>query len=350
MISEAMKRRILPRGSCWFILLLLLVCTPKGGSVFCQTWEDAARHLEAGGPDEAKRILLDQADEFADEPAILFYLGRVEEKGDLSGRYLSSIADRCPDWAGAAEAGLLACKYEFCRDMNLAVVERAKGLEVSSAQGEVEPALLWISGSSFLAMGQGDSALHRFEQVLRLSPRSSWAQWAQLGIGDCFFADQDYDRAVAEYDLVLDAYKYSQAFPFALSGLARSFARLGDPERALLYRNLLREKYPRSVESAGELLEAERPAEGAVEGSRAERLAGVRYAIQLGVFREKQNALKLRARFEKEGYSVKIRSKTIGGKEYSAVQLGSFVSHREALKVKEKLESLTGESYRIVMP
>lgn len=344
-----MKRGILLRGSCWFILLLLLLCLGQGGLVLCQTREDAVRHLEAGRLDEAKRILLDQADELADEPAILFYLGRVEEKGELSVRYLSSIADRCPDWARAAEAGLLACKYEFCRDMNLAAVERAKGLEVSSAEGEVEPALLWISGSSFLAIGQADSALHRFEQVLRLSPQSGWAQWAQLGRGDCFFADQDYDRAVAEYDLVLDGYRYSQAFPFALSGLARSFARLGDPDRALLYRTLLREKYPRSLESAGELLEAERPAEGTAEENRAERLAGVRYTIQLGVFREKQNALELRSQFEKRGYSVKVRSKTIGGKEYRAVQLGSFASHQEALKAKEELESLTGESYRIVI-
>ena len=350
MISKAMKRRILLRGACRFILLPLLLWLAQGGLVFCQSWEDAVRHLEAGRLDEAKRILLDQADELADEPAPMFYLGRVEEKGDLSARYLKSIADRCPDWAGAAEAGLLVCKYEFCRDMNLAAVERARRLEEDLPESEVEPALLWISGSSFLAIGQADSALHRFEQMLRLSPQSEWAQWAQLGRGDCFFADQDYHRAVAEYELVLDAYRYSEAFPFALSGLARSFARLGDPERALLYRNLLREKYPRSVESAGELLQAERPVEGAVEGSRAERLAGVRYTVQLGVFREKQNALKLREQFEKQGYSVKIRSKTIGGKEYRAVHLGSFASHQEALKVKDKLESLTGESYRIVIP
>ena len=350
MISKAMKRRILLRGACRFILLPLLLWFAQGGLVFCQSWEDAVRHLEAGRLDEAKRILLDCADELADEPALMLCLGRVEEKGDLSARYLKSIADRCPDWAGAAEAGLLVCKYEFCRDMNLAAVERARRLEEDSPESEVEPALLWISGSSFLAIGQADSALHRFEQMLRLSPQSEWAQWAQLGRGDCFFADQDYHRAVAEYELVLDAYRYSEAFPFALSGLARSFARLGDPERALLYRNLLREKYPRSVESAGELLQAERPVEGAVEGSRAERLAGVRYTVQLGVFREKQNALKLREQFEKQGYSIKIRSKTIGGKEYRAVHLGSFASHQEALKVKDKLESLTGESYRIVIP
>lgn len=350
MISRAMKRRILLRGACRFVLPVMLLCLPQGGVVFCQTWEEVAQHLEAGRLDEAKRILLNQGDELADEPTLLFYLGRVEEKGDLSGRYLKNVADRCPDWAGASEAALLVCKYDFCRDMNLAVVERAGGSEANSAGGEVEATLLWLSGCSFLAMGRADSALHKFEQVLRVSPQSDRAQWAQLGRGDCFFVQQDYDRAIAEYELVLDAYRYSQAFPFALSGLARSFARLGDPERALLYRNLLREKYPHSVESAGELLQAELCAEETEEGSRAEHFAGVRYTIQLGVFREKENAFRLRAKFQEQGYSVKIRSKIIGGKEYRAVQLGSFASHQEALKLKEKLESLTGQSYRIVIP
>ena len=140
------------------------------------------------------------------------------------------------------------------------------------------------------------------------------------------------------------------SFPFALSGLARSFARLADPERALLYRNLLREKYPRSVESAGELLQADLSAQETEKGSRAEDFAGVRYTVQLGVFREKENAFRLRAKFREQGYSVEIRSKIIGGKEYRAVQLGSFASHHEALRVKEKLEALTGESYRIVIP
>ena len=39
----------------------------------------------------------------------------------------------------------------------------------------------------------------------------------------------------------------------------------------------------------------------------------------------------------------------MGGKKYRLVQLGSFVSYQEALKLKKKLESQSGESYRIVI-
>lgn len=349
MTFRAMRIRILPKGAAWSLALLMLISALNGGLLFGQIPDDALRHFQAGRLDDAKRVLLNQAHRLTEEPEMLFYLGRVEERGDLSGRYFRSITDRCPDWEGSAQAGLLLCKYEFCRGMNLSAIEQAGVYGESLAQNQTAPEFLWVSGCSFLAMDQADSALLKFEQILRCFPGSSWAQWAQLGRGDCFLAGEEFDPAVAEYQQVLDAYKYSQAFPFALSGLARSFARLGDPERALLYRNLLKERYPRSAESVRQPVEAERPAEGIAEPDRAERLAGVRYTVQLGVFGQKENAQRLRSQFEKQGYSVKVKSKLIGGKRYNVVQLGSFVSYQEASELKRKLESQTGESYRVVI-
>ncbi len=345
MIFKAMKRRILPRGTCSFFLLFMLVSFLHGDPIFCQTIEDAVRHFQAGRLEEAKRTLLNLTDEHADDPKLWLFLGKVEERGALSRRYLESVADRFPGWLRSTEAGLLVCKYEFCRGMNLNTIEQAGKFGETFAQSEAAPELLWISGCSFLAMGQADSALSEFEQMLKSFPGSPWAQWAQLGKGDCFFAGENYDQAIAQYNRVVHDYKYSEAFPFALSGLAKSFHRLEDWEEALLYQNLLKERYPRSPESVLNPAETERPTRGA----QAERLAGMKYTIQLGVFGEKQNALKLRSQFQKQGYSVRVKSKIMGGKEYRSVQLGSFVSYQEAVKLKKKLESQTGESYRIVI-
>jgi len=344
-----MKRRILPKGACSFFLLFMLVSPVPGGLVFGQTLEDAVRHFQTGRLEETKRTLLNLTDEHADDPELWFFLGKVEERGALSRRYLESVADRCPDWLRSAEAGLLVCKYEFCRGMNLSTIEQAGKFGETFAQSEAAPELLWISGCSFLAMGQADSALSEFEQILKSFPGSSWAQWAQLGRGDCFFAGGNYDQAIAQYNRVVHDYKYSEAFPFALSGLASSFPRLKRPEEALLYQNLLKERYPRSPESVLNPAETERPTKGSREEARAERLAGIRYTVQLGVFGEKQNALKLRSEFERQGYSVKVNDKIIGGKRYRSVQIGSFVSYEDASRLKEELESQTGESYRIVI-
>lgn len=330
---------------CSFFLLFMLVRPVPGGLVFCQTLEDAVRYFQAGRLEEAKRTLLNLTDEHADDPELWFFLGKVEEGGDLSRKYLESVADRCPDWIRSAEAALLVCKYEFCRGMNLNTIEQAGKFGETFAQSEAAPELLWVSGCSFLAMGQADSAVSEFEQILKSFSGSPWAQWAQLGKGDCFFAGENYHQAIAQYNRVVHDYRYSEAFPFALSGLAKSFHRLEDWEEALLYQNLLKERYPRSPESVLNPAEMERPTKEA----RAERLAGIRYTVQLGVFGEKQNALKLRSQFEEQGYSVRVNDKMIGGKRYRSVQIGSFVSYEDASRLKEELESQTGESYRIVI-
>jgi tetratricopeptide (TPR) repeat protein len=347
--SEAKRREIRPKELCWSVFLFMLANFLSLNSPSCQNLNDALKHYQAGRLDETKCSLLNQLQEDASNPEVLFYLGKVEEEGDLSRKYLENMIRCSPDWKESEEANLLICQYEFCKGMNVSAIELTRGFEKSFPGSESLPEILWISGCSFLALNQPDSALFRFREILRLYPRSDWAQWALLGKGDCFYADEKYDQASSEYHRVLDDYQYSEAFPFAISGLANCFSRLEDPEVSLLYYNLLKEKYPLSFESV------EKPAEGksSVGGSRdetkAERLTGIRYTIQLGVFGEEGNALKLRSLFEKEGYSVIIKSKVIQGKSYRVVQLGSFISYEEALKLKRKLESQTNESYRIVI-
>ncbi len=343
-----MKRGIGPKKTHLLFLLFMLVILPTFDSIFAQTLDDAIKHYKTGELGEAKRILLNQLAEDPENPEILFYLGKVEVKGELSRRYFQDVTDHCPDWINSDEAELLICQYEFGKGMHVTTVDLTEKFEGRFPLSEMVPEVLWISGCSFLAMDQPDSALLRFEEIIRSFSGSNWVDWAQLARGDCFFADENYNQAIAEYNKILDNRKDSEVFPFALSGLVKCFSQLQDSEKALLYYNLLKERYPNSLESI------ESPAERmSLKNSRdkiqAERLAGVKYTIQLGVFGIKENALKLRSRFEKQGYSVAIKSKIISGKKYYVVRLGSFTFYDKALELKKKLESQTGESYRIVI-
>ena len=67
------------------------------------------------------------------------------------------------------------------------------------------------------------------------------------------------------------------------------------------------------------------------------------------MFGVQENAARLRSELERKGYSVRIKTKLISGKSYSVVQVGSFTSYEEALEFKKRLESQTGESYRVVI-
>ncbi len=342
---EIMNGRTGPRQGVFLLLgLLFLMRTPASG----QALDDALREYQEGRPDRAGQILDDFGEPEKSSPKTLLLLARIEPVGERSEIYLREASSRGDDEEVGGEAQLLMCQYEFCRGRYLAASDLVEERDRKFFGGEVYPEALWISGSSFLAAQESDSALARFSRILADFPQSPWAAWAQLAIGDCLLEAGDYDQAASAYKRVLEDHKYSEAFPFALSGLVDCYGGSGNPEEALFYYNLLQERFPRSLESPQVLPPISSP-RSSEEAGKAERLVGVSYTIQLGVFGVRENALRLKKEFEEQGYRVRTETKTISGKTYQVVQLGSFDSYQEALALKKKLEAQTGESYRVVI-
>ena len=344
-----MKRGIRPKGKWRLSLLFVLLVFLPFDLIIVDTSDVAAGQHQAGESDEEKDLTLDQIEGDIRDPEILFYLGSTEENGDSSRKYLGEITRHFPDWANADAAQLLVCKYEFCKGMYLTTVDLAKRVGQDHPSGQTYPEALWISGCCLLATDQPDSALLRFDTIVKSFPDSRWVQWAQLGRGDCFLAAHNFDQAAREYHRILDGHKDSEAFAFAISGLARCFHELENQDKALLYHNLLKEKYPSSLELSGDLAQIIEFTDEARDKTRAEGVAGVKYTIQLGVFAEQEEASRLASDFEKQGYSTAVGGKTIGGKRYFVVWLGSFSSYDQALEIKKRLQSQTGQSYRIVI-
>jgi tetratricopeptide (TPR) repeat protein len=341
---KIMKRRMGPKREVFLLLgLVFLLRTPACG----QALDDAIREYQGGEPDQARRTLDSLSDQEKNVPKALLLLARTEPLGERSGSYLQEALSRGDEEVGA-EAQLLMCQYEFCRGRYLSASDLAEGGDQGLLGDRAYPEALWISGSSFLAAREPDSALVRFRRILARFPESEWAAWAQLSLGDCLLEAGDYDRASSAYKAVLEYHRYSETLPFALSGLVDCYGMSGSPEEALLYHNLLQERFPQSLESF-QVLPSANPPRGSEEAGKAERLVGVRYAIQLGVFGVRENALGLKKRLEEQGYQVTMDSKTISAKKYYVVQLGSFDSYQEALDLKKKLEAQTGDSYRVVI-
>lgn len=345
---KTMKRGTwLTKGS--IVLLFGLFVFLQSHSILGQTLQQVLSSYRTGELDQAKQTLLNLWAEQQDNPEILLLLGKTEEKGELSESYLQKVVGEHGDWPDSDKAHLLLCKYEFCRGMHLTTVDLADELGKSLAQSEIMPEVLWLSGCSYLAMEKTESALAAFDRILTVRPLSLWAPWAQLGKGDCLLAKQNHHQAIVQYHKVLDEHKDCEAFPLALSGLVRCYSQLEDSEKALLYYNLLKERFPLSVESVEMFVRRLEYQRKAQDESRAEEMAGVKYTVQLGVFGVQENAARLRSELEEQGYSVRIKTKLISGKSYSVVQIGSFTSYEEALEFKKRLESQTGESYRVVI-
>lgn len=106
-------------------------------------------------------------------------------------------------------------------------------------------------GLEFLRSGDNGGAIQKLREFVRKSPKSEYADDAQYWIGEAYFANRDYNRAILEFNEVLLRYPKGDKVPAALLRQALAFAELGDKVDARLVLQKL-------VSEHGDAPEAER--------------------------------------------------------------------------------------------
>jgi tol-pal system protein YbgF len=83
-----------------------------------------------------------------------------------------------------------------------------------------------------------------FEDLLKKYPSSSRANNAQFWLGETYYQEKWYEKAILEYQKVIDKYPKDNKVPAALLKQGFAFLSLGDKTNArLVFRELLN-KYP----------------------------------------------------------------------------------------------------------
>jgi tol-pal system protein YbgF len=160
-------------------------------------------------------------------------------------------------------------------DSRLAAIEqsRAPTVAVPSNGGELSPVVTvtpspaegslatipippqapqeYREGIEFLRRGDNGGAIQKLREFVRKSPKSEYADDAQYWIGEAYFANRDYNRAILEFNEVLLRYPKGDKVPAALLRQALAFAELGDKVDARLVLQKL-------VSEHGDAPEAER--------------------------------------------------------------------------------------------
>jgi tol-pal system protein YbgF len=143
-------------------------------------------------------------------------------------------------------------------DARLAVLEQARGgtAAAPTVGGEVAPVVVatpaptegalasiaippsapqeYRDGIEFLRRGDNGGAIQKLREFVRKSPKSEYADDAQYWIGEAYFANRDYNRAILEFNEVLLRYPKGDKVPAALLRQALAFAELGDKVDARL--------------------------------------------------------------------------------------------------------------------
>ena len=122
---------------------------------------------------------------------------------------------------------------------------------VSTAQPEKEPTEGELYKSAKQAFDQGDSetAKKYFQEVIDRYPKSENADNAQFWIGEIYYREKWYEKAILEYQKVIEKYPDGNKVPAALLKQGLAFNNIGDkPNSRHILEDLIK-KYPKSNEA-----------------------------------------------------------------------------------------------------
>ncbi len=108
---------------------------------------------------------------------------------------------------------------------------------------------LYQQAKQCLDMGQTDQARSKFEEFIKLYPGSVNADNARYWIADSYYRDKWYEKAILEYQKVIEKYPKGNKVAAALLKQGFAFSNLGEKANARLLLKELIKKYPSSREA-----------------------------------------------------------------------------------------------------
>lgn len=334
------------RHSRLFLKIVIPALVLLYSSAYSQKLNDAIKYFNQGDFKDAQEELKAYLESNPSDYEALYYAGKLESNSEKSAEYFKKI------WESSTkikkeEAGLELCLYYQSAGFNDSALTLSSKFKKIFPKSPLLPQMLWLESKSLLASGRMEQTLKGFRNIVELYPSSSWAAWAQLGTAEIYFSQGSFNRSIKEYTKVIDKYAGTEAFPLALAGMSHAFEASGEKDKAILYMNLYKERFPGGIEMESQI-QTEEIIPRKDPGT-AEKLTGTKYSVQIGVFANQENADKVMQKLKSRGYDPEQSYKTIQNKKYFVIQVGVFDSMSEAQKLREKLEREEGEVYRIVI-
>ena len=129
------------------------------------------------------------------------------------------------------------------------VVRYAPAPGDSAAKGAVTPRALYDAAYQDLTRGNHGLAILGFQEVLTKFPQSELADNAQYWIGECYYAQKDYARALVEFRKTIEAYPQGDKVAAALLKAGLCEAQTGDKQAARATLEELQRRFPQSEEA-----------------------------------------------------------------------------------------------------
>lgn len=139
------------------------------------------------------------------------------------------------------------------------IVDKYLNLEGAQVQKPAKPAVaaakpasdqaLYLGAKKSFDAGNVEAARKGFEQLIAAYPQSQHADNSQFWIGETYYQEKWYEKAILEYQKVIENYPSGNKVPAALLKQGLSFLNIGDTNNARLVFKELVAKHPSTNEA-----------------------------------------------------------------------------------------------------
>jgi tetratricopeptide (TPR) repeat protein len=215
--------------------------------------------------------------------------------------------------------------YLLKRDY-ISLIERAKQIEKASHLDYSErEEIYYLKGVAYLKLNRYIEARENFHNLMTNCPRGKWFDYAYLGIADSYFLAKEFDKAIVIYQNFLSKNTRSPLRAHCYYQLSECYRRLGNWVKAKDFLSRT-QNYPFSFESrmGRDIINKEQ----------------FFYSVQIGAFRNRDNAYNLNRQLKKKGFDSFILEGIKSGALIYKVRVGRFLTKQEASGVMTKLRQI----------
>jgi tol-pal system protein YbgF len=115
--------------------------------------------------------------------------------------------------------------------------------------GKQDKAAIYAAAYQTFKSGHYTKAREAFQGFLAAYPSGEYSDNAQFWIGECYFFEKKYEKAILEYEKVTKKFSSSNKVPYALLKQGISFQNLGDKASAKLILQQVIRDYPNTSQA-----------------------------------------------------------------------------------------------------
>jgi tol-pal system protein YbgF len=139
--------------------------------------------------------------------------------------------------------------FEIAKSTASPTTPAPKIVPVAEAPKEVSEEEIYRQAKQAFDQGDSDAARGKFKELIERYPKSERADNAQFWIGEIYYREKWYEKAILEYQKVIENYPEGNKVPASLLKQGFAFLNLGDNANSRLILQELIKKYPKTNEA-----------------------------------------------------------------------------------------------------